>query len=183
MSLFGKLTKAVKGISGTVVGKAIIGSQQVAMKGAAMSGLLPKPAAAFADTYASALGSLQKSTIKTKPASMSSLSLSGAARRGIGALPSAGVIPRLPGPAGGVVLAGQLMSRINWSKIWRAVKVLGLEAVAVALGMETAELASELIKRQPRKRRRGITARQLANARRVNRIIHNWDRKLSCRKR
>lgn len=70
-------------------------------------------------------------------------------------------------------------SKINWARIWRAVKLLGVTAVASSMAMEEGELAAELLKHPHRRRRKGITGRQLASARRVNRVVTGWSRSLS----
>jgi len=87
------------------------------------------------------------------------------------------------------VIAGRLLvkeaikwqAKVNWPLAWRAVKAgLGVSAVAAAVGMDEDTFVSELAQNVPRtKRRRGITARQLANARRVNRIVCNWHKQLT----
>ena len=75
----------------------------------------------------------------------------------------------------GIGVRGAVMT---WPKVWRAVKLLGLAATASALSMDEGELAGQLLSRQPRRRRRGITANQLNSARRVNRIVGNWHNQL-----
>lgn len=81
---------------------------------------------------------------------------------------------------GSMVIAGaQAMAKVNWAKIWRAVKLLGVTAVAGSMAMEEGELAAELLKHPHRRRRKGITGRQLASARRVNRVVTNWSHSLS----
>jgi hypothetical protein len=90
-----------------------------------------------------------------------------------------GVSSRLPAPRtmGSVpVIAG--MARANWGRIWRAVKVLGIGAVATALNVEVGTLAAQLIAHPAKRRRKGITARQLTNARRVNRVVCGWAKQL-----
>lgn len=100
------------------------------------------------------------------------------------------IISEGPGPVGpGGVLAmgslptvggafGTMARRVNWGRIWQAVKVLGVGAVATALNMEVGQLAAELLKHPKKTRRRGITARQLNSARRVNRVVCGWAKQL-----
>lgn len=68
--------------------------------------------------------------------------------------------------------------RVNWGRIWNAVKVLGIGATAAALNVEVGQLAAELLKHPKKYRKRGVTARQLNNARRVNRIVCGWAKQL-----
>jgi len=74
--------------------------------------------------------------------------------------------------------AGALGARVNWARIWTAVKVIGIGAVASALNMEVGQLAAELLAHPKKHRRKGITARQLSSARRVNRIVGHWNKQL-----
>jgi len=70
-------------------------------------------------------------------------------------------------------------SRVNATKIWRAVRDLGPEAVALSLGLSANEMATWLLEHPAKSgRRRGITARQLQSARRVNRVVCGWAKTL-----
>lgn len=85
--------------------------------------------------------------------------------------------------AGMVPYAGPAFAagvKVNWSRIWRAVKVLGVSAVADSMFITEGELAAELLKRPQRRKKKGITGRQLSQARRVNRIVTNWHSMLTC---
>lgn len=84
--------------------------------------------------------------------------------------------------AGMVPYAGPAFAagvKVNWGKIWRAVKVLGVSAVADSMFITEGELAAELLKRPQRRKKKGITGRQLSQARRVNRIVTNWHKSLT----
>lgn len=70
-------------------------------------------------------------------------------------------------------------SKINWARIWRAVKLLGVSAVAASMAMDEGELAAELLRHPQRRRKKGITGRQLSSARRVNRVVIGWAKSLS----
>lgn len=83
------------------------------------------------------------------------------------------------GAMGSAPMVARGLQVVQWPKIWRAVKVLGVAAVAGALQMEVGELATHLLQHPPRRRKRGITARQLSSARRVNRIVCNWHKQLT----
>jgi hypothetical protein len=90
---------------------------------------------------------------------------------------------RGPGVGGGMTIgAGTAITTIGrnfpYKRVWAAVKSIGLTAVASALGMGASELAQILLMKQPKRRRRGITARQLASARRVNRVVCGWAKQL-----
>lgn len=78
---------------------------------------------------------------------------------------------------GFMMIAGQA-TKVNWPKIWRAVKALGISAVATSMMVEEGELAAQLLSNPVRRRKKGITGRQLANARRVNRVVTGWARSL-----
>lgn len=55
-------------------------------------------------------------------------------------------------------------------KIIRLVKAIGIQAAATAVGLSVLDVA-EVVANPPRRRRRGITGAQLANAKRVNRAV------------
>jgi len=80
---------------------------------------------------------------------------------------------------GSLPAMGNMAAKINWPRVWRAVKVLGIGAVAAAMQVDVGELAAQLLQHPPRRRRKGITGRQLAQARRVNRIVCNWHKQLT----
>jgi len=86
-----------------------------------------------------------------------------------------GSMGSLPAVAG----MGTMAAKINWLRVWRAVKILGIGAVAAAMQVDVGELAAQLLQHPPRRRRKGITGRQLAQARRVNRIVCNWHKQLT----
>jgi len=90
----------------------------------------------------------------------------GGGMAGMGALPAVG--------AGAL----QIGKRVNWPRLWNAVKVLGIGAVATALNVEVGTLAAQLIAHPRKRRRKGLTAANLRNARRTNRIILNWSKQL-----
>jgi len=81
----------------------------------------------------------------------------------------------MPGP---LVIAGQAAMKVNWPKIWRAVKMLGIAAVATSMQIDEGSLAAQLLSHPVKRRKKGITGRQLASARRVNRIVVNWHKSL-----
>ena len=80
-------------------------------------------------------------------------------------------------PYGGPIFAAGL--KVNWAKIWRAVKLLGITAVSTSMAITEGQLAAELLKHPHRRRKKGITGRQLASARRVNRVVTNWHKSLT----
>ena len=80
--------------------------------------------------------------------------------------------------AGPLVIAGQAAMKVNWAKIWRAVKMLGVAAVATSMQMDEGSLAAQLLDHPVRRRKKGISGRQLAQARRVNRVVMNWHKSL-----
>lgn len=86
-----------------------------------------------------------------------------------GAIRSArGLITRFVLPSGATVSRKQAVA---------LAKQVGLDAAAVALGVTAVELAEAVMQETSRpRRRRGITGRQLANARRVNRMV----KKMAC---
>ena len=84
-----------------------------------------------------------------------------------GAIPSTGMaaIGQIAGLAGRVAI-----SAANKRKILRVVKAVGIQTAATVLGLELATVA-QVVANPPRRRRKGITGAQLANAKRVNRAV------------
>lgn len=83
---------------------------------------------------------------------------------------------------GALMAAGamvQYAAKVNWARIWRAVKLLGITAVASSMAMDEGELAGELLKHPVKRKKKGITGRQLTSARRVNRVVTGWAKSLS----
>lgn len=64
-------------------------------------------------------------------------------------------------------------------KILRVVRAVGIQTAATILGLEVAQVA-EVVANPPRRRRKGITGAQLANAKRVNRAVMSMAKELSC---
>lgn len=84
-----------------------------------------------------------------------------------GAIPSTGMaaIGQIAGLAGRVAI-----SAANKRKILRLVRAVGIQTAATILGLELATVA-QVVANPPRRRRKGITGAQLANAKRVNRAV------------
>jgi len=84
-----------------------------------------------------------------------------------GAIPSTGMaaIGQIAGLAGRVAI-----SAANKRKILRVVRAVGIQTAATILGLELATVA-QVVANPPRRRRKGITGAQLANAKRVNRAV------------
>lgn len=91
----------------------------------------------------------------------------GQAMSAFGAIPSTGMaaIGQIAGLAGRVAI-----SAANKRKILRVVKAVGIQTAATVLGLELATVA-QVVANPPRRRRKGITGAQLANAKRVNRAV------------
>jgi len=64
-------------------------------------------------------------------------------------------------------------------KILRLVRAVGIQTAATLLGLELSTVA-EVVANPPKRRRRGITAAQLANAKRVNRAVIRMANELQC---
>lgn len=64
-------------------------------------------------------------------------------------------------------------------KILRVVRAVGIQTAATILGLGIADVA-QVVANPPRRRRKGITGAQLANAKRVNRAVMNMANELSC---
>ncbi len=81
----------------------------------------------------------------------------------------AGAVTRMGGRAlkGFTDAAGKFVSRKKAASI---AKTIGIEAAATYLGISVYDLATAVVETKTH-RRRGVSARQLANARRVNRTI------------
>jgi len=149
-------------------------------------------------TYGGPAGATLASQIKTPKASraaraMPARAMPGGASMGYSAPVSSygdtAAIPDWgPAPTGGGMgmttmgslpaIGGALGRRVNWARLWNAVKVLGIGAVATALNMEVGHLAQMLLAHPKKRRRKGLTAANLRNARRTNRIILNWSKQL-----
>jgi hypothetical protein len=84
-----------------------------------------------------------------------------------GAIPTSGMaaIGQIAGMAGRVGI-----SAANKRKILRVVREVGIQGAAVALGLAVTDVA-QVVANPPRRRRKGITGAQLANAKRVNRAV------------
>lgn len=84
-----------------------------------------------------------------------------------GAIPSTGMaaIGQIAGLAGRVAI-----SAANKRKIMRVVRAVGIQTAATILGLELATVA-QVVANPPKRRRKGITGAQLANAKRVNRAV------------
>lgn len=93
-------------------------------------------------------------------------------------LPSTGVAL----PRGGI--AGTLRTvagRIPWARLWPAVRTLGPAGVATALGITTELLAQGLMsKGMKRKRRRGISSRDVRTTTRVVRFVNRMQQQIGC---
>jgi len=83
------------------------------------------------------------------------------------ALPTAGMaaIGQIAGLAGRVGF-----SAANKRRIIRVVREVGIQGAAVALGLQLADVA-QVVANPPKRRRKGISGAQLANAKRVNRAV------------
>lgn len=64
-------------------------------------------------------------------------------------------------------------------KILRVVRAVGIQTAATILGLGIADVA-QVVANPPRRRRKGITGAQLANAKRVNRAVMSMANELSC---
>lgn len=81
-------------------------------------------------------------------------------------------------PAAGMAAIGQvasmgarsLFTAANKRKILRVVREVGIQGAAVALGLAVTDVA-QVVANPPKRRRKGITGAQLANAKRVNRAV------------
>lgn len=91
----------------------------------------------------------------------------GPAMSAFGAIPSTGMaaIGQIAGLAGRVA-----MSAANKRKVLRVVRAVGIQTAATILGLELATVA-QVVANPPRRRRKGISGAQLANAKRVNRAV------------
>lgn len=89
--------------------------------------------------------------------------------------------------AGGVSLPRAIGSlrtvagKVPWARLWPAVRVMGLPAVATALGIGADLLAQGLLTRgMKRHRRRGISARDVRTTRRVVRFVNRMQHDIGC---
>lgn len=81
----------------------------------------------------------------------------------------------LPGSAAAISQIAAMAGRVAFTaaakrKILRVVRAVGIQAAATILGMSLVDVAG-VVANPPRRRRKGITGAQLANAKRVNRQI------------
>lgn len=76
-------------------------------------------------------------------------------------------------------MAGRVLTAATKRKIIRLVKAVGIHTAATVLGLELTQVA-EVVANPPRRRRRGITAAQLSNAKRVNNAVIRMANDLQC---
>jgi len=78
----------------------------------------------------------------------------------------------LPALGGAIVRGGAMAGRAlgrNRKRIATLARGIGIQAAATALGMSVVDVAESVVRSRPR--RRGITAAQFSNAKRVNRKV------------
>ena len=99
----------------------------------------------------------------------------------------AGIVPAIPFVAGGVrglisaLLArasGAIGKRMSARTVRSLINSLGLTAAAAALGLSVEE-AAQIFAAAPRRRRRGITARDISTTKRVIGVTHRIQHELS----
>ncbi len=92
--------------------------------------------------------------------------------------PTGAIVPFIAGGAGALIRAllarasAFIGNRVSRDRVLSLVRDLGLAATAAALGLSVVEVA-QIIAARPRRRRRGITASQLATTKATIRRVHS----------